>query len=78
MFFLLLTSVNDLSAYSQHNLTITSSIGHQIQDLLVRTTFNHHTIDANELISCSQATVLLRSSAGHNGPNVHLGKDILI
>lgn len=75
---LLLTSVDDLPAYSQHNLTITGSVGHQIQHLLVRTTFNHHTIDANELIPCPQTTILLCSSTGHNGPNVHLGKDILI
>lgn len=28
MFSLLLTSVDDLSAYSQHNLTITGSVSH--------------------------------------------------
>lgn len=74
---LIVTSVDDLPAHGQHNLTITGSVGHQIQHLLVRTTFHHHTINANELISCSQTTIFLCSSAGHNGPNVHLGKDIL-
>ncbi len=74
---LLLTSVDDFPAYSQHNLTITGSVGHQIQHLLVRTTFHHHAIDADELISCPQTTILLCSSVGYNGPDVHLGKDIL-
>ena len=75
---MLLTSVNDLPAYCQHNLTVAGSVGHQIQHLLVRTTFHHHAVDANQLISRSQTTVLLCSSAGHDGPNVHLGKHILI
>ena len=78
LFSLLLTSVDDLPTHSQHNLTITGSVGHQIQHLLVRTTLDHHAIDANELISCSQTTIFLCSSVGHNGPNIHLGKDILI
>lgn len=73
-----LTSVDDLPAYGQHNLTVTGSVGHQIQHLLVRTTFHHHAIDANQLVSRSQTTVLLCSSVGHNGPDVHLGKHVLI
>lgn len=73
-----LTSVDDLSAHSQHDLTVTGGVGHQIQHLLVRTTFNHHAVDADKLVPSSQATILLCSSVGHNGPNVHLGKDILI
>ena len=78
LFYLLPTSVYDLPADSQHNLTVAGSVGHQIQHLLMRTTFHHHTIDANELVSRSQATILLCCSVGHNGPDVHLGKHILM
>lgn len=74
---LFLTSVDYLPAYSQHYLTIPGCIGHQIQHLLVRPTFHHHSINADKLISSSQLTVFLCSSVGHDGPNVDLGKYIL-
>lgn len=76
-FALFLTSVDDLPTHSQHNLTVTGSVGHQVQDLLVRATFDHDSVNADKLISCSETTVLLCSSAGHNGPDVNLGKYIL-
>lgn len=72
-----LTSVDYLPAYSQHYLTIPGSVGHQIQHLLMRPTFHHHSINANELISSSQPAILLCSSVGHDGSNVDLGKYIL-
>lgn len=72
-----LTSVDYLPAYSQHYLTIPGSVGHQIQHLLVRPTFHHHSINANELISSSQPAIFLCSSAGHDGSNVDLGKYVL-
>lgn len=71
------TSVDDLSSHGQHHLTVAGGVGHQIQHLLVRTAFDHHAVDADELVSCPQATVFLRRAAGHDGPDVHLGKDVL-
>lgn len=73
-----ITSIDDLPAYSQHNLTIAGGIRHQVQHLLVRTSLHHHTINANELISSSQTSILLCSSVWHNSPDVHLGKYILM
>ena len=71
------TSVDDLPAYGQHHLTVAGGVGHQIQDLLVRTALHHHAVDADELVSRPQAPVLLGGPTGHDGPDVHLGKDIL-
>lgn len=74
----IITSVDDLPAYSQHNLTIAGCVRHQIQHLLVRTALHHHPIDANELVSSSQTSILLCSSVWHNSPDVHLGKHVLM
>lgn len=74
---MILTSVDYLPAYSQHDLTISGSVGHQIQHLLMRPPFHHHSINANELISSSQSAILLCSSVGNDGSNVDLWKYIL-
>lgn len=72
------TSIDDLPTHSQHNLTVAGCIRHQIQHLLVGTSLHHHTIDADELVSSSQTSILLCSSVWHNSPDVHLRKDVLM
>lgn len=77
LLFFFFTSVNDLPTHRQHDLTVASRVGHQIEDLLVRTSLHHHAVDAHELISSSQPSVFLCGSVWNDGPDVDLGKDVL-
>lgn len=72
------TSIDDLPAHSQHHLTVAGCIGHQVQHLLVGPSLHHHAVDADELISGSQTSILLCSPVWHDGPDVDLRKDVLM
>lgn len=73
----LFTSVDDLPAHSQHDLTVAGCVGHQVQHLLVGTPLHHHAVDADELVPGPQTSVPLRGSVRDDSPDVHLREDVL-
>lgn len=66
------TCVDELPAYSEHDLAIACCVGHQLQDLLVGFSFYRNAVYTHELIPCPQTPVLLCCTQRHDSTDVHL------
>lgn len=66
------TCICELSAHRQHHLPVAGSVGHELQDLLVRFAFDWNAVDTDELIAGPQPAVFLRSAQRYDGTDVDL------
>lgn len=53
-------------------MAISSSRRHEVQDLFVGLAFHGNTVNAQELVSCAEPTILLRCAQRNDGPDVDL------